>query len=99
MARASFKRARGIAARKQSAARRPAGHLLILGCSERKRRAKGKFPAIDLYDGVNFRVLRAFLNARGWPPGLCIKILSAKYGLIDATALIEPYAQRLDEAC
>jgi hypothetical protein len=77
---------------------RSAGHLLILGCSDRKRAVKGKLPALDLYDGVNFRVLRAFLDQRGWPPGLCIKILSAKYGLIDATALIETYDQRLDEA-
>jgi hypothetical protein len=46
---------------------------------------------------VNFRVLRAFLNDRGWPPGLTIKILSAKHGLIDATSLIEPYDQLLDE--
>src|SRR5688572_2054397 len=77
---------------------RPAGHLLLLGCSNRKRDVKGKLPALDLYDGVNFRVLRAFLHDRGWPPGLCIKILSAKYGLIDATDLIETYNQRLDEA-
>jgi hypothetical protein len=77
---------------------RSAGHLLILGCSDRKRAVKGKLPALDLYDGVNFRVLRAFLNEHGWPPGLCIKILSAKYGLIEATALIETYDQRLDLA-
>jgi hypothetical protein len=76
---------------------RSAGHLLIIGCSDRKRAAKGKLPALDLYDGVNFRVLRTFLNERGWPPGLCIKILSARYGLIDATDLIETYDQRLDE--
>src|SRR5271157_6530835 len=30
---------------------RAAGHLLILGCSDRKRAAKGKLPALDLYDG------------------------------------------------
>jgi hypothetical protein len=76
----------------------PAGHLLLLGCSDRKRDVKGKLPALELYDGVNFRVLRAFLNERGWPPGLCIRILSAKYGLIDATALIDNYDQRLEQA-
>jgi hypothetical protein len=75
----------------------PAGALLLLGCSDRKRAVKGKRPALDLYDGVNFRVLRTFLNEHGWPPGLSIKILSAKYGLIDATTLIENYDQRLDE--
>jgi len=78
--------------------RRPAGHLLILGCSDRKREGKGALPALELYDGVNFRVLRSFLNERGWPPGLCIKIISAKYGLIDATELIESYDQRMDHA-
>ena len=76
---------------------RPAGHLLVLGCSERKRASTAKLPALELYDGVNFRVLRTFLNERGWPPGLCIKILSAKYGLIDSTNLIESYDQRLDQ--
>jgi hypothetical protein len=48
-----------------------------------------------MYDGVNYRVLRARLSASGWPPGLQIKILSAKYGLIDSTTLVEPYNQRL----
>lgn len=81
---------------KKSRSRCPAGHLLIIGCSASKRATKNKLPALELYDGVNFRVLRKFLNERGWPPGLCIKILSAKYGLIDATDLIDTYDQRLD---
>lgn len=74
------------------------GHLLLLGCSNRKRALKGTHPALNLYDGVNFRVLRAFLHERGWPPGLCVKILSAKHGLIDSTTLIETYDQRLNES-
>jgi len=71
------------------------GHILILGCSEKKK-DKSYCPAIHLYDGVNYRVLRKILLKNGWPPGLQIKILSAKYGLIDATTLIEPYDLRLD---
>jgi len=76
---------------------RACGHLLILACSQRKNQGRSPAPAIHLYDGVNFRVLRKFLLERGWPPGLQIKILSAKYGLIDATTLIESYDQRLDK--
>lgn len=76
---------------------KPSGHLLILACSQRKNDSRSPAPAIHLYDGVNYRVLRKVLLERGWPPGLQIKILSAKYGLIDATTLIEPYEQRLDE--
>jgi hypothetical protein len=83
---------------KRSRTKAPVGNLLLLGCSSRKRDIKGKLPALELYDGVNFRVLRKFLNSRGWPPGLCIKILSAKHGLIDAVKLIENYNQRLDIA-
>jgi len=75
--------------------RKPVGCLLILACSDRKRAVDGKVPAIHLYDGVNFRVLKATLLERGWPAGLQVKILSAKYGLIDATELIERYDQRL----
>lgn len=72
------------------------GHLLILACSQKKKEGASLAPAIHLYDGVNYRVLRKLLLERGWPPGLQIRILSAKYGLIDSTAIIEPYDLRLD---
>jgi hypothetical protein len=85
------------ARRKNLRSKRTGGYLLILGCSERKRAVTGKLPALELYDGVNYRVLRTFLTERGWPPGLSVKILSAKYGLIDATDLIEKYDQRFVE--
>lgn len=75
----------------------PSGHLLILACSQRKKESSATALAVHLYDGVNFRVLRKVLLERGWPPGLQIKILSAKYGLIDARTPIEPYDQRLDK--
>ena len=75
---------------------RLSGYLLILACSQRKNKTRSPAPAIHLYDGVNYRVLRKILLEKGWPPGLMIKIISAKYGLIDATMLIEPYDQRLD---
>ncbi|MFQ6090229.1 MAG: hypothetical protein ACE5LD_02175 [Candidatus Bipolaricaulia bacterium] len=32
--------------------------LLILSCSQRKHKVEGKVRAWDLYDGVNFRVLK-----------------------------------------
>ncbi len=40
--------------------KRAAGRLLILACSATKREGKTALPAIELYDGVNFRVLRKF---------------------------------------
>ncbi|MEW6573743.1 MAG: tRNA-guanine transglycosylase DpdA [Bacillota bacterium] len=74
------------------------GYLLILACSQTKKKDRTAAPAIYLYDGVNYRVLRKILLERGWPPGLEIKILSAQYGLIDATTIIRPYNLRLDSA-
>lgn len=72
-----------------------AGHLLILGCSSKKCEDYGRAPALEVYNGPDFLTLRKFLRENGWPPGLIIKIISAKYEIIDATTLIEPYDQRL----
>lgn len=73
------------------------GHLLILGCSSTKREDYERAPALQVYDGPNFKSLLKYLRENGWPPGLMIKIISAKYGIIDATTLIEPYDDRLDK--
>lgn len=74
-----------------------AGYLLILGCSRRKRESVCPVPALEVYDGPHFQSLRAYLKDKGWPPGLMIKIISAKHGMIDATTLIETYDRRLDK--
>jgi hypothetical protein len=71
------------------------GALLLLGCSATKRATDRPLPALQLYDGVNFRVLRRFLNKFGWPAGLLIKIVSAKHGLMDATSMVAPYDQKM----
>ena len=75
----------------------PGGHLLILACSGGKIENLGQAPALEVYDGPNFRVLRKFLREKGWPPGLIIKIISAKHKIIDATKPIEPYNERLEK--
>ena len=75
------------------------GHLIILGCSNRKINNPNfdRVPALEVYDGPNYRVLRKYLRENGWPPGLMIKIISAKHKILDATTLIKPYNQRLDK--
>ena len=65
-----------------------AGHLLILGCSDKKIESYSQAPALEIYDGPNYRVLRKFLRENGWAPGLMIKIISAENEIIDATTLI-----------
>ena len=77
----------------------PAGHLLILGCSDRRIENPpfNRMPAFEVYEGPSYQVLRKFLRENGWPPGLIIKIVSAKHEIIDATELIEPYNECLDK--
>ena len=69
--------------------------LIVLGCSATKFPVQGQVPAIHLYDGPVYRVLRAHLRTHRWPEGLSLGILSAKYGLIGGVAPIETYDQRM----
>lgn len=70
-------------------------HLVVLGCSAAKTHAASAVPAINLYDGPAFRVLRAFLRDYRWPDELSIAVLSAKYGLIGGVARIATYNRRM----
>ncbi len=70
--------------------------LLIIACSDRKIRAKDLLPAIERYDGVNYRVIHKMQREGRFPPNVDVKILSAKFGLIDASTPISYYDQRMD---
>lgn len=67
----------------------------MLSCSARKRSASGPVAALDLYDGVHFKVLRKAIREDACRPNVDVLILSARYGLIDASSLIESYDQRM----
>ena len=68
-----------------------ARYLLILACSHRKRPDPGAIPAMDRYDGVNYRVLRKAKREGRWPKRLDVLILSAKHGLLEPSLPIENY--------
>lgn len=74
----------------------PKRKLLLIACSNRKRRDKGLLPALERYDGVTYRVIRKAMREGYFPPNVDIKILSAKFGLIDAQTRIPYYDQRMD---
>ena len=75
------------------------GHLLIIGCSEKKNEEPifGEAPAFEIYNGPYYTSLRKFFRENGWPPGLMIKIISAEHEIIDATTIIKPYNKCLDK--
>jgi len=64
-------------------------YLLILSCSKRKKLVS-KAPALELYDGPFYRVLR-----KNMPPNLDVLVLSAKYGLINSDKIISHYDQMM----
>ncbi len=69
--------------------------LVVLGCSATKVEAQGLLPAINLYDGPTFRVLRSYLRDFRWPESLSVAVLSAKYGIIGGLSNITSYDQRM----
>jgi len=67
--------------------------LLVVACSRRKLRGKGPMPAMERYDGVNYRVLRKAASEGRWPRHVDVLIVSAKHGLLEPNSLIEDYDQ------
>ncbi|EPA06516.1 DUF6884 domain-containing protein [Candidatus Nitrosarchaeum limnium] len=67
--------------------------LLVVSCSERKKIEVNRMPAIEMYDGPMFRMIRKhkpfFYN------GVDLLIVSAKYGLMKPTLQIANYDKRL----
>ena len=61
--------------------------LLIVSCSKRKKNLQ-QGPAIEIYDGPYYKILR-----KSDLSNIDVKIISAKYGLIDSHFLISPYEQ------
>lgn len=59
--------------------------LLITGCTSKKLNHAA--PAKYLYQGVLFKKLRRIVKQNNFD----LKILSAKYGLLDSDVLIKPY--------
>lgn len=74
-------------------------YLLILGCSKRKRKLPAiPLPALKRYDGPAFRVIRKWekTNKENHCPD--IKVISAKYGLLDIKDSIPYYDQQMTVA-
>jgi hypothetical protein len=61
--------------------------LLIMACGKVKKDEPGN--AINVYDGPFFKMVRKYLKSRD--NHLDVKIISAKYGLIDSKDKISPY--------
>ena len=66
-------------------------YLLILSCSDQKVRNNGLIPAIDLYNGVNYKVIHKLKKENKLSKNLDTVIISAKYGFLRSNDFIEYY--------
>ncbi|ODS40273.1 MAG: hypothetical protein A7315_09070 [Candidatus Altiarchaeales archaeon WOR_SM1_79] len=69
--------------------------LLILSCSNTKKKSKDLLPAIERYDGINYRVIKKLQREGNFPDELDIGIISAKYGFLTPDIPIEYYDQKM----
>jgi len=72
-------------------------YLLIISCSQRKVDIPNPAPAIELYDGSIFRIIKKMYRERRLPKNMHVLIISAKYGLLGSHDLIEKYDQKMTE--
>jgi cytoplasmic iron level regulating protein YaaA (DUF328/UPF0246 family) len=56
--------------------------LLIISCSARKFQTAGPTPALDVYDGGTYRVIRKLQRSGHLDPAVEIIIISALYGCL-----------------
>lgn len=69
--------------------------LLIQSCSNAKEHTDKAVPAIDLYDGYFFRIIKKAMREGQFDPKFDILIISAKYGVIEPEEKIHYYDRLL----
>lgn len=68
--------------------------IVVISCGAKKQAVPSR--AIDLYQGSYFKAARNW--ARSVAPDARIFIMSAKYGLLPANKVVEPYNLRMGQA-
>jgi len=69
--------------------------LLVQSCSATKNEVPEPVPAIELYDGYFFKIIKKAIREDVFQPDIDMRILSAKYGIVDPDEPIEYYDQRM----
>ena len=70
--------------------------LLVQSCSKSKSETDDPIPAIDLYAGYFYKIIKKAIREDDIDPDLDICILSAKHGLIDPDTRLNQYDQKMD---
>jgi len=70
--------------------------LLVQSCSATKESVDTPVPALDLYDGYFFRIIKKAVRANRFQSELDIIIISAKHGVVEPDDHIGYYDQEMD---
>lgn len=70
--------------------------LLVQSCSATKERVDTPVPALDLYDGYFFRIIKKALRTGRFRSGIDIMIISAEHGVVEPDQKIGYYDRRMD---
>lgn len=70
--------------------------LLVQSCSKSKKQAEEPVPALELYSGYFYKIIKKARREGKIRPDLDIRILSAKYGLLEPDTEITTYDLRMD---
>ncbi|GAA1324201.1 hypothetical protein GCM10009647_059560 [Streptomyces sanglieri] len=70
--------------------------LLVQACSKSKNQPDEAIPALELYSGYFFKIIKKSMREGVFDEEMDICILSAEHGLIDADTEIEWYDRQMD---
>lgn len=70
--------------------------LLLQSCSQRKVDTQSAVPAIELYDGYFFRIIKRAKREGELSPNIDLMIISAEHGLIKPDTEIRVYDRAMD---
>lgn len=70
--------------------------LLIQSCSKSKREPAEPVPALELYTGYYYKIIKKAKREDDFDPNIELCILSAKHGLIDSDTNLTFYDQKMD---
>ncbi len=71
-------------------------YLLVQSCSARKQNVEQPVPALELYDGYFYRIIKNSAQYQTGTPDVDIRIISAKHGILRPDELIGYYEQKMD---
>ena len=72
--------------------------LLVQACSKSKNQPEEATPALELYSGYFFKIIKKSMREGTFDEQMDIYILSAEHGLIDADTDIGWYNKRMDRS-